>query len=195
MPPPRLRDNVLAEIRRTRQLPPAGPDRAARDPSPTVRGWRRRTAVAAAAVLLAAGAGTVSYVVQEQRVRDERATAEALREQTARVEAVLAASDAELRSAPVIGGGQITMVLSDSRNEGVVMLSGARPPGPDKAYQLWAIAGGTPDSRGTMPAGEGGATRLIPDIRGMERLGVTIEPSSGSRVPTTDLVADVPATG
>ncbi|MDQ7907142.1 anti-sigma factor [Phytohabitans sp. ZYX-F-186] len=191
VPPPRLRDNVLAEIRQTRQLPPGRPDRPARAAAPAAGGWRRRSVVvaAAAAVVLAAGTGTVSYVAQEQRVRDERATAEALRAESARIEAVLAASDARLRTGAVTGGGQITMVLSESRDEGVVMLSGARPPGADRAYQLWSIAGGAANSRGVLPAGEGGATKLVEDIRGMENLGVTIEPASGSQKPTVPVVA------
>jgi anti-sigma-K factor RskA len=193
VPPPRLRDNVLAEIRQTRQVGPARPDRAG-TASPAAGGWRRRSlaVAAAAAVVLAAGTGTVSYVAQEQRVRDERATVEALRAESARIEAVLAASDAQLRSAPVTGGGQITMVLSESRNEGVVMLSGARPPGADQAYQLWSVSAGGPDSRGVLPSGEGGATKLIDRIRGMDTLGVTIEPAGGSRTPTAPLVASVP---
>jgi len=194
VPPPRLRDNVLAEIRQTRQLGPSGPDRATRATSPAARGWRRGSVVAAAAaaVVLAAGTGTVSYVAQEQRVRDERATAEALRAEAARVEAVLSSSDARLHSAPVTGGGQITLVVSQSRNEAVVTLSGAAPPGADRAYQLWAIASGTPDSRGVLPAGESGATRLIEDIRGMDSLGVTIEPAKGSTTPSAPIVASVP---
>ncbi len=194
VPPPRLRDHVLAEIRQTRQLAPGRPEGPARGASPAA-GRRRGSviAAAAAAVVLAAGTGTVSYVAQEQRVRDERATAEALRAEAARVEAVLAASDARLRSAPVSGGGQITMVLSASRNEGVVLLSGAQPPGADRAYQLWAVAGGHPDNRGVLTPGAGGATKLIEDIRGMDTLGVTIEPENGSPTPTLPLVASVPA--
>ncbi|MGN9910618.1 anti-sigma factor [Phytohabitans sp. LJ34] len=195
VPPPRLRGNVLAEIRQTRQVPPGHADRPARAASPAAGGLRRRSlaVAAAAAVVLAAGTGTVSYVAQEQRVQDERATAEALRAEAARVEAVLAASDAQLRSAPVTGGGQITMVLSESLDEGVVMLSGARAPGADRAYQLWFIAAGTTASRGVLPAGEGGATKLIDKIRGMDTLGVTIEPSDGSsREPSAPVVASVP---
>lgn len=194
VPPPRLRDNVLAEIRQTRQVAPAGPARKARTAAPAAGGWRPRSVAvaAAAAVVLAAGTGTVSYVVQEQRVRDERAAAEALRAESARIEAVLAASDARLRTAPVTGGGHITMVLSQSRDEGVVMLSGAQPPGADRAYQLWAVSGAGPDSLGVLPAGEGGATKLVREIRGMDTLGVTIEPEKGSETPTAPLVASVP---
>ncbi|BCB81790.1 anti-sigma factor [Phytohabitans flavus] len=195
IPPPRLRDNVLAEIRQTRQVAPGRPDSPARAVSTTTGGgWRRRPLMvaAAAAVVLAAGTGTVSYVAQEQRVRDERATAEALRAESARIQEVLAASDARLRSAPVTGGGQVTMVLSESLDEGVVMLSGAQPPGTDRAYQLWYLSSGGLDSRGVLPAGEGGATKLIKNIRGMDNLGVTIEPKDGSTTPSAPTVASVP---
>lgn len=196
VPPPRLRENVLTEIRKTRQLPPQRAERKARGGSPAA-GWRRGPLVvaAAAAVVLAAGTGTVSYVAQEQRVREERATADALRAEAARVEAVLAASDARLHSAPVTGGGQVTMVLSPSRDEGVVMLSGARPPGADRAYQLWAVTGGGPDSLGVLPPGAGAATKLVRQIRDMDALGVTIEPKDGSATPTAPIVATVPVAG
>jgi anti-sigma-K factor RskA len=196
VPPPRLRDNVLAEIRQTRQVAPARPARPVRG-SPAAGGWRRGPllAAAAAAVVLAAGTGTVSYVAQQQRVRDERAAAAALRAESDRVAAVLASSDARLRSGPVTGGGQVTMVLSDSRNAGVVMLSGAPTPGADRAYQLWAVSSDGPASRGVLTPGKGGATKLIDDIRGMDILGVTIEPPGGSRKPTLPLVATVPVEG
>lgn len=187
-PPLRLRDTVLAEVRRTRQVAPGRADREV----PALRRWRRRTAAAVAAGIVAAGAGAVSYVVQEQRVRDERATANAMRAEADRIGAVLAASDARLRSSPVTGGGQVTVVVSETRDEGVVLLSGVPSPGPDRAYQLWTIAGSTANSEGVLPAGSTGATRLIEGVRGMDVLGVTIEPAGGSQTPTVPTVAGVP---
>ncbi|GAA4674603.1 anti-sigma factor [Phytohabitans rumicis] len=192
VPPPRLRENVLAEIRRTRQVGPGRPDR---DAAPTQRIWRRRTALAVAAGIVAAAAGSASFVVQEQRVRDERAVADAARAEQAQVEAVLGASDARLRSVPVTGGGQVTLVLSESRDEGVVLLSGAPSPGSDKLYQLWGITGTTPTPKGVLAAGATGGTKLIDGVRGMQTLGVTVEPSpAGSDLPTTDMVAAVTVT-
>lgn len=47
---------------------------------------------------------------------------------------------------------------------------------------------------GVLPAGATGATRLIEGVRGMDVLGVTIEPAGGSRTPTVPTVAGVPLT-
>ncbi|MEH1123646.1 anti-sigma factor [Micromonospora sp. CPCC 206061] len=188
VPPPQLRDKVLAEVRRTRQVPPGQPDREA---TPALRRWRRRTAAAVAAGIIAAAAGTASFVAQEQRVRDQRATAAAARAEAARIEAVLGAPDARLRTGTLSSGGRVTMVLSDSRDEGVVVLAGVAPPGPGKTYQLWAIDAGGPESMGVVDSGAADATQIVSGVRGMQTLGVTLEPAPGSKTPTLPPLATV----
>lgn len=190
VPPPQLKDKVMAEIRRTRQVPPGKLDREA---MPAANRWRRRTAVAVAAGIIAAAAGTASFVAQEQRVRDERAAATAARAQAARIEAVLAAPDARLRTGALSNGGRVSMVISDSRDEGVVLLAGAPPPGADKVYQFWAIDAGGPESRGVVDSGAADA-QLVTGVRGMQALGVTLEPAPGSQAPTTPVLVTVAAT-
>ncbi|HYN96853.1 MAG TPA: zf-HC2 domain-containing protein, partial [Pilimelia sp.] len=61
VPPPRLRETVLAQVRQTRQLPPGRPERPSA--AVAVSRWRRGTAAAVAAGILAAGAGAASYAV------------------------------------------------------------------------------------------------------------------------------------
>ncbi|SCG53023.1 anti-sigma factor [Micromonospora coxensis] len=187
VPPPRLRDAVLAEIRRT---PQERPGRAGRD-GPAARGrWRRRLTAAAAAVALAGGAGAATWMVQEQRVRDAREAAVSARGETERVRAVLAAPDAVVRTGAVPAGGRVTLVASAARDEGVALLDGLTAPAAGRAYQLWLIEGATATSAGVLPAGQGAGTVLVGGVRGKGLFGVTEEPAGGSAQPTmTPLVA------
>ncbi|MEV1285608.1 anti-sigma factor [Micromonospora sp. NPDC049679] len=189
VPPPRLREDVLNRVRQTRQL---GPGRAERDGRPTLPRWRRGTLAAAAAVVLAAGTGAVTFVVQEQRVRDERAAAVTARAESERMKAVLSAPDAVVRSTTVDGGGRVTIVMSPSLDAGVATLSGLAGPGGDRAYQLWLMYDGRPTDAGVMAAAASSATRLISGVRGAELLAVTREPAGGARQPTMPTVARLP---
>ncbi|KAB1911354.1 anti-sigma factor domain-containing protein [Micromonospora sp. AMSO31t] len=182
VPPPALRDAVLAEIRRT---PQERPGRAGRDGSVATRRWRRRWAAAAAAVALAGGAGAATWTVQEQRVRDARSETDAARHEAARIRAVLAAPDAVVRTGAAPAGGRVTVVASASRDEGVAVLDGLAPPAAGRAYQLWLIGGRTSTSAGVLPAGRGGATMLLDGVRGKGFFGVTEEPAGGSVAPST----------
>ncbi|MFI5832623.1 anti-sigma factor domain-containing protein [Micromonospora sp. NPDC051300] len=187
VPPPALREAVLAEIRRT---PQERPRPAGRSGSGRAGAWRRRFAVAAAAVLLAGGAGAATWVTQEQRVRDARTEAGAARDEAGRIRAVLAAPDAVVRTGAAPAGGRVTVVASASRDEGVALVDGLAAPAPGRAYQLWLIQGGTATSAGLLPAGQGGGTKLLSGVRGKGLFGVTEEPAGGSAQPTmTPLVA------
>ncbi|WDZ85049.1 anti-sigma factor [Micromonospora cathayae] len=181
VPPPRLRAEVLAAIRRT---PQERPGRGVRSGRPGVGRWRRRAALAVAAGVLAAGAGAVTWTVQEQRVRDERASVTALEAERERIRAVLTAPDAVVRSQVTPGGGRVSVVVSAGRDEGVVTLGGLARPGTDRAYQLWLIADGAATSAGVLPAGSDAATVLVTGVRGKGAFGVTEEPAGGSRQPT-----------
>jgi len=187
-PPPRLRENVLAEVRRTRQ---AGPFTLA-GRAAGYRRWRRLAAGAAAAVVLAFGAGTATYVVQEQRLRDERAATAQARAQTERIRAVLAAPDATVHTDTVSGGGRLTVVFSDQRDAGVVVLDGLTAGVSCRAYQLWLIAAGVARAARVLPAGASSATTLIDQVRGAGGFAVTVEPAGGSVKATTSAVVVMP---
>ncbi|MFE9954231.1 anti-sigma factor domain-containing protein [Micromonospora sp. NPDC005299] len=182
VPPPALREAVLAEIRRT---PQERPGRAGRDGPVAARRWRRRLAAAAAAAVLAGGAGAATWTVQEQRVRDARSETDAARDEAGRIRAVLAAPDAVVRTGAAPAGGRVTVVISASRDEGVAMLDGLAAPAAGRAYQLWLIEGSTATSAGVLPAGRGGATVLLDGVRGKGFFGVTEEPAGGSAKATT----------
>jgi len=189
VPPPRLRSEVLAQIGRTRQLPPGEPGR--RDPKAAVSRWRRFTAGAAAAVVLAAGAGAATWAVQEQRVHEKGVVAAAAQAQQARIEAVLAAGDLVVRTAPMIGGGKVTVAYSAAQGSSVVAIRADAAPGADRAFEMWTIRGtGAPAQAGLLKPGEQAAVRLVDGVAGSDVFAVSLEKATGNPTPT-DIRAQV----
>jgi anti-sigma-K factor RskA len=186
VPPPSLRANVLATIATTRQVSPAVPHKSRRP----VSRWRLVTA-AAAVVVAAAGAATVTYVVQDQRVRDEHATAEAARADQARVRAILAAPDLVIREQTLTGGGRVTVAVSRLRDAGVIMMAADAAPAGDRVYQLWTVRSRAAVSEGALAVGQTEAVRIVQGLTGTSDVGVTVEPAGGSATPTLPMVADV----
>jgi anti-sigma-K factor RskA len=182
VPPPRMREQVLARAGATPQVAPPGHRRGGASP---VTRWRRLAAAAAAVAVLGAGSAATTYVVQEQRIAGERAAVATAQDRASRIQAVLAAPDAALRSGAMTGGGRVTVVVSDTQDAGVVVLAGAPAPGPDRAYQLWVVDQVTPISVGLLPAGQNEATELIEGVRGRAAFAVSLEPAGGSPAPST----------
>jgi len=172
-PPPRMRDEVLAKVRQTRQVGPGRPEREGT--TPALLRWRRRTAIAVAAGILVAGAGTATWAVQQQEVQRQRAVNES-------VQAVLIAPDAVVRSSAVEGGGRMTMVVSRSLDRGVVVLDATKP-SDEQAYQLWRV-GATIVDAGVLDPGQGTATRIVNGINSVDAVALTLEPAGGSAQPT-----------
>jgi anti-sigma-K factor RskA len=188
-PPPALKAAVLGEIARTRQVrdTPAAPS----VPSDTSQRWRRRSLVAAAAAILAvAGLGTV-WAVEEQRLSDARSQVTAVQTEQSQVNAILGAPDLQIRTATTATGGRLTLAISPSHNDGVVLMSGLPTPPTGKAYQLWLIHGSAPSSAGVMAEGANSGTAVLPAINGAHSLGVTVEPAGGSLTPTLPTVAGI----
>jgi len=181
-PPSTLKRDVMAEIGRTRQVGPAvRPARADREGPAGRNRWRRWTAGAVAAGILAIGAATATYAVQEQRVR-----------QSEQVAAVLDDPDAVIRRVPVRGGGEMSTIVSPSKDAGIVLLSGLTNPDASHAYQLWYLEGDEKTSAGLMAAGSGGGFQFLERVGNAEAVAVTLEPAAGSEQPTTDPLAAVP---
>ncbi len=188
VPPPRLKSAVMAQISSTR--PSLALMRPPTRRTPTLR-WRHRSRMFVAAGVAAVVASAGVYVVQELRLRDQRIVAQT---ETARIESVLSAPDATLRAANVAGGGRLTVVTSNSRDEAVVVLTDATDPGADKAYQLWLVQGSSPKSAGVLPAEQVNATRLITGVRGNNILAMTVEPAAGSLAPSPPIKVEIPLT-
>jgi anti-sigma-K factor RskA len=189
IPPPRMREQVLARAAATPQLPPLGHRRGSVNP---VARWRRLAAAAAVVGVLGAGAAVTTWSVQEQRLGAERTAAAQAQQRASRVQAVLAAPDASLRAGNLNGGGRVTLVVSNAQDAGVVVIADAPPPGPDRAYQLWVLQDVRPISVGLLPAGQAQATELIEGVRGRNAFAVSLEPAGGSPAPSTTPLVGIP---
>jgi hypothetical protein len=213
VPPPRLRQNVMDQIRATRQLPPVqeaparlapqrqAPDRQAPDrqtPAPQQarpnRTWARRAAYGLAAAFLAVVAGGGTYLVQEQRVRDAQADYQAALAQEQKMEAVMSAPDAKFKVGPVMGGGQVTVISSASRDAAVVLLARAAAPGPEQAYEFWMIENGSARPATILAAGEPAGRTYIEGLGRTDTIGMTKEKAAGASTPTEPILAAIPVT-
>jgi anti-sigma factor RsiW len=191
VPPPRLRDNVLAAIGTTRQIAPApAAPSAARRPGP----FRLRLVAAAAAVVAAATAGTAVYVVQDQRVRHERALAEAARSGDSRVRAILAAPDLVVRQEPLTTGGRVTVASSRLQNAGVILVAAPDAPAAGKVFELWTVGAQGPVPVVTTRPGETEILHVVEGLPSSSVVGVTVEPAGGSVKPTVPMVGAVKLT-
>jgi hypothetical protein len=188
-PPARLRDAVFAEVARTRQLP-AGPPAAEPREVRAVQRWRRWTAAAVAAGVVALGGIATVWVAQQQRVDDARRTASALEQERARIAAVLAAGDVRVRTSGVRGGGTMTVAFSPTMDDGVIMVNGLPSPGTARAYQLWLVTGGVPASVGVMAAETGDGVTLLDSVGGASAVAISREVAGGARQPT-DIVGQL----
>jgi anti-sigma-K factor RskA len=177
-PPPRLRDQVLADIHTVRQLPP--------QTESTVVPLRRRRvrvalAAAAAAVVAAAGIG----LAVEQPWRDESST----RTLTA-ADRVLAASDARRVSLDFEDGSSATVVHSPRVGKAVLLTDDMAAPPPGKTFELWLQDdAGAMHPAGLMDTPGDNKVLLDGDANAATGVGITVEPEGGSEEPTSDPIA------
>ncbi|MEV6843127.1 anti-sigma factor [Actinoplanes sp. NPDC051411] len=189
VPPPSLKDNVLAEIATTRQVAPLAPARSRRSGS-----LRLRLTAAAAAVVAAVTAGTAVFVVQEDRVRQERALAEAARSGSDRVRAILAAPDLVVRQRDLTTGGKVTVASSTLQDAGVILLTASEAPPEDRVFELWTLHGANAAPAGTLDPGQTHVLQVVEGLPGSSEVGVTVEHHGGSATPTLPMVGDVKLT-
>jgi anti-sigma-K factor RskA len=181
-PPQRLRDRVMSAARRTAQAGPASGAR--RSPVPALPGWRRwapRLALLAVAASLAGGAVAGAVAVGEQHRLDH---AEAGSNEVA---AVLTARDAHMMTAHVPGGGRATVVMSHSKRM-LVFTSKDLPALPGtRSYELWLMGPAGDRSAGMLPCPQRGMTAPVvaSGLASGDKIGLTVEPSTGSPRPTT----------
>jgi hypothetical protein len=150
--------------------------------------WRANTRIIVAAALSALVAAAAVFAVEEMRLRDDRIVA---RNREARIEAVLTAPDADLKTTAVRDGGTLTLVRSSGEDSAVMVLSKAKPVGPFRRYQIWLIEGANARPVGLLDPDQTDVTLVIEDLRGMNVLGVTIEDAVGTNSPTLPLVAEI----
>jgi len=180
-PPPGLRQQVMAAVARTRQLPPEVRTHARPRRSRPRELWVPWLAgvVATAAVVISVIFGLAHAHTQAELNR--------VRAQNQEIAGVLTAPDARLLASRTTAGGAAVVVLAPSRRQLVVTTAGlpALPAG--QVYQLWLIGPVKIVSAGLLPAAEAGRTSpvLASGIVAGDKLGLTVEPAPGTAQPTT----------
>jgi anti-sigma-K factor RskA len=183
--PEQLRARVLAEISRTRQVSPSA---RLSLPRPSLR---RSLATAAAAVILAGGAGLGGVAWQEQRAAHQR---EVEAGQIARVLTDPSGFDVV---GSVAGGGTAKVAVAQGT---AVFAANKLAPLPDgKTYQLWLIRGyQTPGqkitSKGLLKLDNGAGQTLVSGVQMNDVVAVSVEPKGGSQQPTTTPIVGLQVT-
>jgi anti-sigma-K factor RskA len=187
-PPPGLKAAVLTRIGEVRQVAPKRSADMVRTRSRWMIWMRLRprfvaglaTGLAAACLALAVVEGLA--MDRAQRRLDQ---AEAANQAVA---AVISAPDARTVTGTVTKSGTASVVVSRSRGQIVFASTGLLGLPPSQTYELWLMGPG----RSVRPAGllrPDGTGHMAPaiagELRGAERVGLTIEPAAGSAQPTT----------
>ncbi|CAL9497347.1 hypothetical protein SUDANB121_03382 [Nocardiopsis dassonvillei] len=183
-PPPGLRDRVLAEVSRTRQLAPPPALLA----EPGRRWWTRgSTWMLAACLAVAVALGAVAW----EQARSIRA----LQENERLVAAVLSDPESQYTTAEPMEGVFVAAVYSEAHGSLVFSGHGLEPLERED-YQLWFTrADGTVYSAGVLPVDDRGVVAPVPAATrgaGTEGVAVTIEPAGGSEQPTSDPIMAMP---
>ncbi|HET7350435.1 MAG TPA: anti-sigma factor [Marmoricola sp.] len=177
-PPSRLRDNVLADIRNVRPMPPENETNVV----PLRRRPRRLVATAAAAAVAAAvGIG----VVAEQPWRDDSTTTT-----LTATDRVLTAADAKRVSLDFDDGSSATVVHSAREGRAVLLTRDMAAPPRGKTFELWLQDdAGAMHPAGLMDTPGDNKVLLEGDASAATGVGITVEPDGGSEEPTTEPIA------
>jgi anti-sigma-K factor RskA len=117
-------------------------------------------------------------------------------QQAAAISAIVSASDYQQAKAGVAGGGTATFVWSVGLKQSAVVIDKLPKLADGKTYQLWYIdKGSNATSAGIFPAASSGTTVrvLAGAMSSGDTIGITIEPSGGSKAPTTAPIVAVPS--
>ncbi|HUP98974.1 MAG TPA: anti-sigma factor [Aeromicrobium sp.] len=167
LPPPDLRDRVLADAARVRPLAP-------RTAVTASRRIPRLVAAAAVVIGLAGGATAVIWQTGQQAQQVQVTLADRIRN----------ADDAQTWTRSLPSGARATLVRSESVGKAVIRTSGLRPAPAGKVYQLWLQEPTGLVSAGLFSAGDSEVV-LRGDAAQALGAGLTVEPSGGSPAPTT----------
>jgi anti-sigma-K factor RskA len=179
--PAGLRQRVMSEAARTRQVPPVvelAQRRAA-------RAWYRRPAGIAAALLLVVSVALGSLAISENRRADRAETL------AGRITAVTTDPSRQEAQQPVSSGGTGTLISAGGR--AVFSATGLRALPAGRTYQLWIIDASGARSVGVLGRAAGGRlAQFVPGVKLQDTIGMTVEPKGGSTAPTTDPVVAIP---
>jgi anti-sigma-K factor RskA len=184
-PPDSLKSRVMAEIAETRQLSPLS--RGHSDEVAARREHRNRRRLMTGGMLVAAAA-VIAVVAGTIVSRDDGS-----RYATAFSD-VMASSDGRvvtLTAQPTAGGdGGVVKVAWSATLSTVTMMADGLPEAPaGMAYELWLIGSQGPIPIQVLdPAGDGKIRAVGDVVVEPTAWGVTLEPESGSTLPTTDIL-------
>jgi anti-sigma-K factor RskA len=192
-PPLALRDSVLAGIKTIRPLPPEKSGQPAADREETspaiakvlpLRPRRRRiaTMVAAAAAVVAIVGGAVYQPWQDENPPGQTVTA---------TDRVMNAADVQKVSTSFKDGSSATVYRSRSEGRAVLLTQDMAAPPAGKAYEAWLQdEAGEMRPAGLMKGPNGNHKLLLEgDAAKATGVGITVEPDSGSKQPTTAPIA------
>ena len=176
-----LRDRVLADIATVRPLPPSVDRSATASTAGGRTRFRPRALLAAAAAVIALGAGAA--VVQPW---DDGTVATPTAAQR------VAAADDATTNTQEVGGATATLVVSEQLNEAVLVTTDMPEAPEGKVYELWLDHEGI----GMVPAGlmtdPDSPIVLEGDPATAVGAGITVEPAGGSPKPTSEPIVVVP---
>ncbi|MDP9222106.1 MAG: anti-sigma factor [Actinomycetota bacterium] len=193
-PPAELKSRIMAEVARTRQLPPPpgltppAVDLAARRPNRLLVAVA--ASVAALAIIGGGIAGGIAYRANQNTHRVEASQA--------LIASVLSAADARTVAASGPDGSHGTAVVSDLKHAAVFAASSWPKPPDSKVFQLWVIDSSGAHSAGLLHRQSDGTLAPVytKDVAATgANFGVTLEPSGGSKQPTTKPVLLMPLHG
>jgi len=184
-PPADLRSRVLAEVTRTRQLPPRV--RAVGVPS-RARTWQVRVA------LFGAAAAAVTAVVFGVHTASGDRQLDAAQQEQASLNSVLTAPDASTVKGSGLAGA--TLVVSREQGKAVLLASGFPALDVAHAYQVWFTGADGTRSAGLMrPESPDRMRPMLAAIPpGTDHIGITVEPAGGSAAPSTAPVSTISLT-
>jgi Anti-sigma-K factor rskA/Putative zinc-finger len=180
-PPPRVREQVLAEAARTRQHAPLTVDVLAGSGRRAVR-WRApRMAVA-----IAGGCILVALVLGGLFIHTQRSLSVEQAHNRA-IATILNAPDATIMSAKAVRSGSATVVMSH-RDHALVLTTAMLPALPaGQRYQVWLMGPHRTRPAGMLPVPHRGMTApvVVSRVAPGDMVGLTVEPASGSTVPSS----------
>jgi anti-sigma-K factor RskA len=202
-PSPRLRTEILLQIKTDAASPKHGDAKIIAMPSRRARGWtsaQKWGALAAAFVIAALLISLLALWRQNISARNELAQLSKQIEETRQEldrerEALSIMTSPGARLAELSGTGVAPAahgtIAYDQTGRAILMTKDLPPPPPGKAYQLWFIAGGPPIPGKvfkTNPAGAGTLNDHIPNqALNAAMFAITLEPENGVPKPTGEI--------
>lgn len=177
-----LRARLLAQVAVTPQLPATEQD-AAPGPAETkarLRWSRTATTVASMAAAVALIIGGVAVGTTSLRPDTDY--------QTAQMAAISSAPDVQQVDTTLDGGQQVTLRWSPELASSVIIVDGMDAAPSDHVYQLWYIDESGARAAGFLPVADGVESWQVleGDMHAGDVVGVTVEPTGGSKKPSTD---------